>query len=166
MICRKWNKDIYDNMKRLAKPEEVQHIVNVTGLSPKVVVETRCGLMCEAVMDLFGFTNGKRIDGIPNNPAKGYFIDLEGVKADGNLGVTDHEMMLFNDGISWYIADSYLGCRYITCRRVDINALYNSILRLSRRFTQEDWQSVAGCKGTLDTARVNYAIYEYDYRLP
>lgn len=167
MFCRKFRDRIYRTVRQQADSAELSWIQQATGIPIERIIMTKCGYICRALDALMQFRNKRQhpLD-VPLSSFYGYLLDLEGVTRNGQDSNTDHEMiLLYQQG--WWIVDSYLGCRELTCRPVDPNEVLRVARALQQKFDEKLWIWLTGCPSTDDpgaeTRQMRVAMTEFDY---
>jgi len=146
---------------------DFSRIQEITGLTKKEILETRCGLTREAIEQLLNFRHRRRI--LVNSlqelsPDYAYFFDFEGITTDGYDTGTDHEFIVINVRGVWWIFDSYLGCRRFTCRSIHPNELLNASRHLQKHFDEKIWQNLTQCPSTDHPNELTDRMHVYIYR--
>ena len=171
MLCRRLRPRVYQIIRKNASPQRLEAIRSATGLSVDRIIMTKCGFVCLAMKELLNFRNPKEhpIDE-PLSSSFGYFFDLEGITRDGRHSGTDHEFIVLYGEESWWIVDSYLGCRDLTCRRIAPEELMETVRSLSDRFNEDLWIGLTGCPSTDEygawTSRMQVNIQRFNLTWP
>lgn len=167
MFCLRFRDRIYQTVRKLADPNQIAFIEEATGIPADRIIMTKCGYICKALEALMNFENKRDHPlEIPLSSFYGYMFDFEGVTRDGHDTATDHELILIYDQ-GWYIIDSYLGCRELTCRQVDPDQILEVTRYLQNRFDEDLWFWLTGCSSTDDpdalTDHMRVVVTEFDY---
>lgn len=172
----------FDNLQKLAAHtvrlllyirkldvKEFYEVCDESKLSPDEVISTRCGTMQSAIGYLLNFKNPKYhylqkvIDG-NFNINKAYTCELFGKNKDNEYSLTSHGYVLLYHVNSWFIVDSYIGCREFTVRNVRLDDIKFMIRQLNSRFNEDIWYELTGCENNdSTTVRTQVVVYEYDY---
>lgn len=167
MFCLQFRDRIYQTVQNLADPNQVAFIQEATGIPADRIIMTKCGYICQALKALMNFKNRRQhpLD-LPLSSFYGYMFDFEGVAQNGHDTGTDHEFILIYDQ-GWWIIDSYLGCRELTCRQVDPEQILEVARYLHDQFDEKLWFWLTGCRSTDDpgepTSQMRVVVTEFDY---
>jgi hypothetical protein len=154
-------------VRELADPNQIAFIQQATGIPVDRVIMTKCGYICKALGALMDFRN-KRLHPpeVPLSSFYGYMFDFEGLALNGEDTGTDHELILLYDQ-GWWIIDSYLGCRELTCRQVDPDQILEVARYLQAQFDEGLWFWLTGCHSTdgpdEPTNQMRVVVTEFDY---
>ena len=167
MFCHRFRDRIYQTVRELADPIQIAFIETETGIPADRILMTKCGYICKALEAMMDFKNKRNhsID-LPLSSFYGYLFDFEGLTEDDRDTGTDHEFIVMYDQ-GWWLIDSYLGCRELTCRKVDPDLLLQVARELQEQFNEEIWIWLTGCHSTDDptarTQKMRVVVTEFEY---
>jgi hypothetical protein len=170
MLCERLAQTIPQLVKRRYKNKNFSRVKRATGLTKKEILATKCGLTRETLQVELNFRKGKQISTHSTlSPKYGYFFDLEGITKNGNPTGTDHEFIVIYEGASWWIFDSYLGCRTFTCRIINEEMVLKIVRKLQNKFKEDLWRELTQCSSTdspdARTSKMNVYLYRYKYHV-
>lgn len=134
-----------------------------TSLSLDKVIESKCGTTQTAISYLLSFSNPiKEPQDIVIN--KAYHIQLQGISDNGNFTDTGHAFILLNNSNNWFMIDSYIGHRRLTCKIITLQTILNLLSELKQTFNEDLWFLLTECENNdNNTTKLLSLIYQYDY---
>lgn len=132
-----------------------------TQLKEEEVIETKCRLTADTLAYILSFTD------YHEKKPLAWWVRLRGLNYFNQPTSVGHAFVLLERHDNTYLfIDSYIGCRGLTCREVDINALRKLLSRLEDKYEPEIWYQVTGCheEEVPDHVKVTLDRYSYNDR--
>lgn len=156
---------LFPNVNRLALDAGVSSWSRVkeasffTGLHEDEVIKTKCRLTADTLAYILSFAN------YHEKKPFAWWVRLRGLSFFNQPTSVGHAFVLLERQDNIYLLiDSYIGCRGLTCREVNINALRKLLSRLEDKYDPDIWYQVTSCyeDEIPDHVKVTFDRYSYD----
>jgi hypothetical protein len=137
----------------------VEEAAHYTNLSIEEVVKTKCRLIADTLAYLLSYQPY-------DSPEEkvGWWIRLRGVNKFEQSTSVGHALLVVEGGDGkTYLIDSYIGCRSITCREIDMLEFLAQLKSLQKQYDPRIWLEVTGCEEREIPDHVHIIMQKYSY---
>lgn len=108
------------------------------------VVRTKCRLTADTLSYLMSFQPSDMTN-MTSEHNDALWIRLRGLDKNDQSTHVSHALVILETPDGHLLADSYIGCREITCRIIDPDEFLSDILEMQEKYRPETWKELTGC---------------------